>query len=258
MDKNIKAYKEKINEDNAIKLLLIVTQKYGTFDLKSINKYFKKTININFIDIYINGKNRERFLNEFLSILKSKIINEKYSVYLEALINCIKKIFYSESTKTFLLNYIEKRPNKGQERDIIEYFTSNFILYSYAILDSLAYFLNGYFDLRLNNISCDLIRESFLKKIREVNPKIYNIININFDDLKKLKDYRNSISHRMLFYIPENEIDRNRYISSDPNINFLEFGLQNVSNLIKISDFLNNYSKVVLELVKNILKIIFE
>ncbi len=40
MDKNIKVYKEKINEDNAIRLLLNITQKYGTFDLKSINRIF--------------------------------------------------------------------------------------------------------------------------------------------------------------------------------------------------------------------------
>ncbi len=113
-------------------------------------------------------------------------------------------------------------------------------------------------DLELNDFSCDLIRENFLNKINEVNPRIYNIINNNINDLTKLKDYRNSISHRMLFYIPENEIDRDRYISSDPNINFLEFGLQNVSNLMKISDFLNYYSKIVLELVKNILKVVFE
>lgn len=104
---------------------------------------------------------------------------------------------------------------------------------------------------------CDLIRCPFIEKIKESNIDIHKIIKSNKKNIKKFKDYRNSISHKFLLYPAISEIDKDRYITKDPRKNFLELGKLGKQNQIKVEKFINFYSNMIIKLIKDILEVVF-
>lgn len=240
----------KIDKENALKLLVTIL-KSGTIDKENLIENYNNHISISFIDEI----KKSDFLNKNLTaVLENKITKNIYSEGYEALISCFKKLFFAESSKTIILNSINKS-SKMLNPDIYEYFINPFIFYCYASLDSLAFFLNEYFGLDLYDRDCDLLRPGFKKRINE---KI-ELKNDDFNKLKEikriinnqllldLKGYRNNISHRFTIILPYTKLTGKRVVINNPKSNFMSFmkKLNINKDFYYVEDFLEIFFKVI-------------